>query len=204
MRETYYKIPMHIYSHPIELFGTIFYYIIKRMWKYELILFIMVIVFSFSHNIYNSVFCFILYSFIAFFMIAWHEFGHAIMYINENFGIVNLYLKFDKKGLFIYPSVTHYKNARDFSNSTKVILGGVVATLVFNSVINIVLFFILQKYLAAKLFIGFYLVIMIPLLILLEYFSSDESTDIYKLKKLYSLDNLSKKNILLARTPYTL
>lgn len=194
MRETYYKIPIHTYSYPIELFGIIFYYIMKGMWKYELVSFIIFIVFSFSLNTYNSVFGFIAYSFIAFFMIAWHEFGHAIMAINENFGIVNLYLKFDKKGLFIYPSVTHYKSVKEISNSTKIILGGVVATLIFNPVINIALFFILQGFLAVKLFPGLYLVFIVPLLILFEYFSSNESADVYKLKKFYNLDSLSKKN----------
>ncbi|NLO30956.1 MAG: hypothetical protein GX120_10845 [Methanosarcina mazei] len=199
MRETYYKIPLYTYSYPIELFGIIFYYIVKEMWKYEFIIFIAFILLSFSLNIYDSIFGFIIYSFIAFFMIAWHEFGHAIMAIHENYGIVNLYMKFDKKGPFIYPSVTHYKSIKEISSSAKVVLGGVVVTLIFNPVINIALYLILQRFLTAELLPGFGLLCGIPFIILCEYFSSNESADLYKLKKLYSSDSSSKKKLSLVK-----
>lgn len=197
MRETYYKIPIHTYSYPIELFGIIFYCIVKEMWKYGFIIFITFAVFSF--NVYNFVSGFIVYFFIAFFMIAWHEFGHAIMAIHENYGIVNLYLKFDKKGPFIYPSVSHYENTKEISSSAKVVLGGVVATLIFNPVINIALYFILQRFLTVELLPGFCLLCGIPFIILCEYFSSNESADLYKLKKLYGYDSSSKKRLSISK-----
>lgn len=199
MREIYYKIPINTYSYPIELFAIIFYYIMKEMWKYEFIIFISFIALSFSLNIYDSVSGFIIFSFIAFFMIAWHEFGHAIMAIHENSGLINLYLKFDKKGPFIYPSVTCYKSAKEITGSAKVVLGGVVATLIFNPVINIALYFILQRFLTAKLLLGLGLFCGIPFLMLCEYFSSSESVDLYKLKKLYSSDSSLKKKFFLIK-----
>jgi hypothetical protein len=191
MREIYYKIPIHTYSYPIELFGIIFYYTLKEMWKYGFIIFVTFIVFSL--NIYNFVSGFMAYFFIAFFMIVWHEFGHAIMAIHENSGIVNLYLKFDKKGPFIYPAVTHYEKTKEISSSAKIVLGGVVATLIFNPVINIALYFMLQRFLTAELLPGLCLLWGTPFIILCEYFSSNESADLYKLKKLYSSYSSSKK-----------
>lgn len=199
MQETYYQIPMYTYSYPIELFGITFYYIIKSMWKYGFIIFIVFLASNFPLNPYDFVFSFIAYSFIAFFTIAWHEFGHIIMAIHENSGIVNLYLKFDKKGLFIYPSVAYYENSNGISSSARIILGGVVATLIFNPVINIALYFIVQQFLTAELLPNIFLFCGIPFVILFEFFSSNKSTDLYKLRKIYSSDCLSKKKLSLRK-----
>lgn len=199
MRETCYKIPLHAYSYPIELFGIIIWYTLKEMWEYMLIIFIsfIFVAFSFSLSISNFFLGFITYSSIAFFMVVWHELGHAVMAIHENSGIINIYLKFDKKGLYVYPSIVYCKSDRDTLRSGKVVLGGVVATLIFNPIINILLYLILQRFLTAELLPGIFLFCWIPFVILCEYFSSNESADLYKLKKLYSSTFMSKRMLFL-------
>lgn len=169
------------------------------MWKYEFIFLIIFLASSFSLSPHDFVFGFIAYSFIAFFIIAWHEFGHIIMAIHENSGIVNLYLKFNKKGLFTYPSVAYYENSNEISSSARIILGGVVATLIFNPVINIALYFVLQRFLIAELLPSPIIFYGAPFILLLEYFSSNESADLYKIRKLYSTNCLSKKRLSLSK-----
>lgn len=128
---------------------------------------------------------FVVYAFITFLMIAWHEFGHAIMIINENFGIVNIRIKFSRKGLFTFPSMIHHRSTIENPNTQFILLGGVVATVILNPMINVILYIAFITFLPKEVIPNVLLLFAIPFVNLVEYFSSKKSSDLYILKSLY-------------------
>lgn len=186
-QETCYNIPMCTYSYPIELYGRIFHLIVKELWYYSLIIFIsfiFLILWSAS-SLYYSLSGFLIYTFVVFFMIAWHEFGHAVIIIHKNYGIVNMDLKFSKIGLLKVPSIVSHGNNTKNSQNKKIVLGGVVATVVYNPLINILIYGVLNLLLPKEVIPDILFFISVPFLIFLEYLSSNQSSDIYKLKRIY-------------------
>ncbi|MDW7728030.1 MAG: hypothetical protein SCH70_13165 [Candidatus Methanoperedens sp.] len=187
--EKCYSLSIYAYSYPLELFGRIFYLIFRELWQYLLIAFIPFILITalFSLNIYYSVIRFILYASVALLMIVWHEFGHVIMIIHENFGIVNIGIRFTRKGLFTFPSIIHHGGTIETSNIHIITLGGVVATLIFNPLINVIIYIVMLNLLPKKVIPNILFFVAVPFINLVEYFHSEKHSDIYILKSLYGL-----------------
>lgn len=192
--EKCYNLPIYTYSYPLELFGRIFYLIVRELWQYILIIFIpfLLIMALFSLNIYYPIIRFILYAIIAFLMIAWHEFCHAIMIIHENSGIANIGITFTRKGLFTFPSIIHHRSTIENSNIHVITLGGVVGTVILNPLINAIIYIVMLNLLPKEVIPNILFLVTVPFINLVEYFYWKKSSDIYILKSFYGLKTYTK------------
>ena len=165
------------------------------MWSYwaaiPIIFFAVGIIFPINLNLpVLSILCTIL----LIFKMTWHEFGHAVMVIHEHLGIVRLYISFTRKGLSVNPSIAHFNNNYiGTSNKRAILMGGVVATVIFNPIINLILLLLLEIFLP----INFLLILILSIAIPFSYFFNSlmhNSSDIKKLE--YSYGHAGCKHII--------
>lgn len=188
-QEINYNIPIYSYFYPIELYGRIFKIIIKELWYYSIIILVPLVFLeskSSSPTYLSCLISFFVYAFIAYFMIAWHEFGHAAMSIYENSGIVNIDLRVNKNGLFRMPSIVSHGYDTTNQQNRMVVLGGIVATGFYNPLINVAIYGLLTFLIPKENLPNLLFFICVPLLLLVDFLFSNTSSDLYKLSKIYS------------------
>lgn len=190
-KEANYNIPIYSYFCPIELYGRIFSVIIKDLWYYSIIIlvsFAFLASISSSSSYYYYLISFIMYTFISYFMIAWHEFGHAVMIIHENSGIVNMDLRVIEKSFFRIPSVVSHGYDTTNPQNRMIVLGGVVATVLYNPLINIVIYGLFASFLPKEILPKLLFFVCMPFLLFVNFLFFNQSSDLYKLKNIYCSD----------------